>query len=231
MLSFGKDAHKIKIFSLEKINSYIENYNVLDLFKRYFDPFYEQLLPFFLLLVLGMIILTIIQRKMSVLTTQIAIALIIFPLLFDFLFEFMINWGIVHWYFIVYSLLFISFCILAFDDILSYLKRNFKNQNKKNFRIYLLLIPISLLFLFNCYSQILSVKQKNHYWRQSFFPYDNSTEKVYNYLKKKGSSSDLAVEISLTPVPFYRSVKIKVLKPFYYDSNHHPVIVNGVVAY
>ena len=30
----------------------------------------------------------------------------------------------------------------------------------------------------------------------------------------------------MTPVPFYRSVKIKVLKPFYYDPNHHPVIVN-----
>ena len=223
MFSFGQDAHKFKNFSLEKIGFYIRDYNFWDLFKRYFYPFYEQLFLSFLLLILGLTAVVFIRKKISCLTVQTGCVLIIFPLLFDFLFEAIINWDIVHWYFIVYSLFLIFFCVLAFNEILQYLKENLKNQNKKSWRNYFLFIPISLLFLLNCYFHILTAKQKNYRWRQIFFS-DYNVEKVYDHLKEKGTSSDLAVEISLTPVPFYRLTSIRVLKPFLYDPNHHPMI-------
>ena len=215
MYSFGRDAHKFKDFSLKKIIHYMENYNSLNLFEKYFYPFYEQLSFSFLLLVIGLIIVVSTRKKLSNSTVQIGCALIFFPLLFDFLFEIIINWGVSNWYFIVYSLFFIIFCVLTLNEILLYLK---KHQLKP-----FILIPMILIFLFNCYSQIKATNKKSHNWRNEFLA-DNSIEQVYNYLKEKGNSSDIAVEISLTVIPLFRSTGIKMLIPFLHEFDHHPVI-------
>ena len=123
----------------------MENYNILDLFKRYFFPFYEQLLPSFLLLVVGLVAVVFIRKKISNLTAQIGSALILFPLLFDFLFGLVVNWGLWHWYFIVWNLFLIFFFLLALNDILQYLK-------EKNWKaLYLFLIPAASLFLWNSF--------------------------------------------------------------------------------
>lgn len=214
MYFLGEDFHKFKEFSLKDITSYIENYNFLDLFKRYFHPFYEQLLPSFSLLILGLIVLIFIQKKISNLTAQTGIALIAFPFFFDFLFDTVINWNLNNWYFIVYSLILIFFCVLVLNDIIQYLK-------EKTWKTHLLFIPVLCLFLWNGFSQISAVKKESRFWK----PYRDSSdeEEVYNYLKRKGNSKDIFIEFSLVQPTDIQKKPLDNLSFFFYKSNVHPI--------
>ena len=216
MFSFGQDAHKFNRFSFKKIIHYMENYNALNLFEKHIYSFYEQLLFSFLLLVIGLVTVVFIRKKLSNLTAQMGCTLIVFPLLFDFLFEMMINWKLWDWYFIVYSLFLIFFCTSALNDILLYLK-------EKSWKAHLLLIPAVLLLAWNTFSQIITIKHESQFWT----PYrSNDIEQAYNYLQQRGDPSDFAVEISLMPISLGRSADMNYMESFFHKSNHHPKMIN-----
>lgn len=213
MYSFGRGAYKFKKPSFNNINSYMENYDILDLLKKYFYPFYEQLTPFLLLLLCGLVVVIFIRKKIPGLIFQIGIALIIFPLFFDFLFKMIMNWNVFNRYFIVWSLFLIFFFVMAFYEISQYLKR-------KKWKIRFLLIPVSVLFLWNSYSQILAINQESRFRA----PYrDDSVKKTYDYLKEKGGPKDIYFEISLVQPPVYREDPLNNLKFFFYDPKVHPI--------
>ena len=214
MYLYGKDFHKFKKFSMESISSYIEDYNLLHLFKKYFYPFYEQILPSFLMLGLGLMALIFTQRKISNLTAQTGIALITFPLLFDFLFKTVINWSVSNWYFIVWSLFLIFFCVLVLNDILQYLK-------EKTWKYTYLFIPVVFLFVWNSSSQISAIKKESRFWN----PYRDSSneEKVYEYLKKKGEPKDIFIEFSLMQPSDIQETSLNNLAFFLHKPNTHPI--------
>ena len=216
MYSFGQDAYKFKNFSLEKISSYMENYNILDLFKRYFFPFYEQLLPSFLLLVVGLVAVVFIRKKISDLTVQIGSALIVFPLLFDFLFNMAINYRMNYWYFIVWSLFVIFFCILGLNEVLQLLKN-------KHWKTYLLL-SVGMLFLWNSYSQITTIRRES----QFRYPYiNNDVERAWDYLKEKGNPEDMLVELSLVQPPDLRTMgNLGSTSFIFYEPKIHPILTH-----
>ena len=213
---FAQNAYKFKPFSFEKIISYIESYNVLDLFKKYFYPFYEQLTPSFFLLILGLVTVVFTRKRISDLTVQIGLALLIFILFFDFLFGIAINWHLNHRYFIVWSLFFVFFSVLALNEV-------FQSLKERSWKVYLFLVPVGFLFLWNSYFQILTIKQESRFWP----PYeDNDLEEVYHYLKMKGNTEDLIIELSLTQPPVHRTENLLQMNYLFYDPNHHPRLVS-----
>ena len=213
MYLYGQSAHKFKEPSFKKLSFYIEDYNILNLFKEYFYPFYEQLFPFLAFLFCGLGIVIFIQRKMPSLIIQVGTALVIFPLLFDFLFKMIINWGVWSWYFIVWSLFLIFFFVLALNEVFDYLKR------KRQVFLFLL-IPAGVLFLYNSYSQILFIQEESRFW----YPYrSNDAERVYDYLKEKANTNDIFIEITLSQPSSIREGPLENLRFFFYESKVHPL--------
>lgn len=216
MYSFSQDTYKLKKNFLEEIASYIEHYNISDLFKTYFYPFYEQLNFSFFILIFGLLIIVFSRKKLSDLTVQIGFCLIAFPLLFDFLFSIAIAWDLQFRYYIVYSVFLIFFCALVLNDILKWL-------GKKKWKVYFFLISAVILFMWNSWNQIITIKKESRFQ----FPYrDNSVEQVYGYLKKEGKSEDLIIELSLTQPPVYRSKDLSFFNSFFYDPNHSPNFIS-----
>ena len=78
------------------------------------------------------------------------------------------------------------------------------------------------LFIYGVYAQSFAIKNKT----QFFFPYrDNSVEKVYDYLGKKGEPKDIAIELSLRPIINFRLNEINLRKELFYYPNIHPRII------
>ena len=68
----------------------------------------------------------------------------------------------------------------------------------------------------NTYSQIQSIKNET----QFYYPYaNNSIEKVYKYLKRKSTQTDIAIEFSLKPIVIPRTLDIKAREIFYDQKN------------
>ena len=214
MYFIGNSRYKFKTISLEAISNYILNYNIFDLFKNYFFPFYEQLSPLLLPLVVSLGAVVFIRKKISKLTIMIGSALVSFPILYDFLFHTAIRNDLNNRYFIILSLFPILFIALALKEIHQYLKT-------VKWKI-LWLIPMAILFSWAVYLQILAIKNETRFE----FPYlNNNMEKVYKYLKKKGNSNDLAIDIFLKPI--LRSVITHTYynKILFYESSLHPTII------
>ena len=215
MYFYGKAAYKFKTISQETIIDYFYNYNIFDLFKRYFFPFYEQLTPLILPLVISFGVVVFIKKKISELTVMTGSALIIFPLLYDFIFHVFIKWPHFNdWYFIVLSLLLILFTVLALQEIYHYLK-TIKWR-------FLWTVPMTTLFLYFMSSQILAIKNDTQFRH----PYsDNSMKKVYDYLKEAGNSNDVAVDFSLKTISSFKERDTYFHKNLFYKPEAHPKII------
>ena len=220
MYFFGQDTSKFRKLSFEGLSLYIENWNMLNLFKGYFYPFYEQLSLFLALLFCAWIVVIFIQKRIPSLTVQISVALAVFPLIFDFLFKVIINWSVHNWYFVIWSLLLIFFPVLILGEFFQYL-------NGKNWKKYLFLIPAVFLFIGNSFFQILAIKQKSQFWH----PYRGPDIKLaYDYLKERGGPKDILIEISLVQPAGYQEDPFNNLSFFFYDKKAHPIRNNYSVT-
>ena len=214
MYFYSKYYYKFKTISLDVISDYILNYDIFDLFKKYFFPFYEQLIPCIYLFLLYWGIVVFSQKKISKLTVMTGLALVLFPPLYDFIFYVAINWPLNNWYFIVLNLFLILFVSLGLREIDQFLKTvKWK---------YVWLVPMSGLFLYSGYFQILSIKNETRFQH----PYlDNSMQKVYDYLKKNGTSDDVVIDFSLASILGYKSKDTYRNKILFYKPNLHPQIM------
>ena len=213
---FGQSAYKFKKISIESINSYIKNLDVFYFLEKYFFSFYEQMFLFFWLVVIGLILIIFIKKHINTQMFMISLSLILFPLLYDFIFHIIISWfdlSFHKWYFILQSLFLIVFIVLALKKIHLCLKITWMKK--------LFFSLVFVLFTGNMYFQILAIKTET----QFHYPYrDNSVEEVYNYLKKRGSPKDIAIEFSLTPILSFRAENITFEKILFYNPHAHPII-------
>ena len=210
----GQSAYKFKKISMESINSYIKNLDVFYFLEKYFFSFYEQMFLFFWLVVIGLILIIFIKKHINTQMFMISLSLILFPLLYDFIFHIGIIWNLNNWYIITFSLILILFAVLSLKEMDNYLKT-------KKRKLYVL-FPLFTLFSWNIYLQSSAIKTET----QFYYPYkDNSVEKVYNHLKTRGDSKDIAIEISLMPIVAFRSEDISFRKMLFYDPDSHPEII------
>lgn len=219
MFFFAKDAYKFKALSTKTLKSYLTNFDFLYFFDKYFLSFYREMSFVFLSISIGLIALTFYKRLETRLLIILS-SLILFPLLYDPLFQIGIRWvDLNNWYIIVFSLFLILFVVLSLKEINEYLiPKKWKNY----FRL-----PFLLLFVGSTLLQIQNIKNNT----QFHYPYrDNSIEKVYEYLKKRGTQEDIAIELSLVPIAFYRHLDIKERKVLFYDQTT-PTILSSPVEY
>ena len=147
-------------------------------------------------------------------------SLLAFPLLFDPIFKIGIRWHFNTWYIIVFNLTLIFFVVFSLQKI-------DKHLITKKHKIYFWL-PLSLLFIWGALLQNQSIKNIT----QQYYPYrQNDVEKVYQYLKEKGSPADIAVELSLVPVGHFRIVDIKLMQKLLHDDQNTPQIQNFSIEY
>ena len=209
----SKSAYKFKQLSMESMLSYIKSLDIFYFLERYFFSFYEQMSVFWLLIISSIFIL-LIKRGINALLVMISLSLILFPLLYDFIFRIGINWNLNNWYIITFSLILILFVVLSLQEIDSYLK------TKKYKKFYI--ATLFSVFSWNIYLQSSAIKNETRF----HYPYrDNSAERVYNYLEKRGESTDMAVEMSLTPVATSRLEDMSFRKMIFYDPDSHPALI------
>ena len=190
MLLFGQSTEKFKEFSFSSIAHYFEEWSISHLVQKYFFTFYDKMCPSFFLPLLGwVLLLALTKQKPHKKTGLLLSSVILFPLLFDALFLMGIQYHYNNWYFIVFSL-FLIFCFAFLcQDLDSYLKT-------KKYYFYILTFFL-MLFTGNVYLQTQQIKNETRFYH----PYrDNSVEKVYDYLKEKGSPEDFILELQLIPV-------------------------------
>ncbi|MCZ0933479.1 MAG: hypothetical protein OXJ52_10075 [Oligoflexia bacterium] len=210
MLLFGKSAYKFKEISTDTIKSYFRNLDVFYFIEKYFFSFYKEMSFFFLAVTTGLIALAFLKKKLETsLLLIILSSLIFFPLIYDSIFQIGLIWnGLHNWYIIVFSLFLILFIVLSLKEIESLMPKSWK--------IYFAL-SLFLLFAGSLFSQAQAVKNKTQFW----YPYrDNSIEKVYEYLRKEGSQTDIAVEITLKPIVLFRDSDIKFRELLFHDQNN-----------
>ena len=215
MYFYAQSFYKFKTISLTTISSYIMEYNIFKLFKKYFFLFYEQMIPLFLLVAVSWGIVVFMKKKTSSLAIITSSTLILFPLLYDFIFHTVINWPFFNnWYFIVLSLGIIFFVVLALREIHQYLATvKWK---------FLWWIPMTILFLWSSYLQISAIKNDT----QFRWPYmANDMEKVYGYLESRGNSNDLALDFSLNSILDSMRKDLYRNKILFYKPDTHPKIV------
>ena len=221
MLSYGNSTSKFREVSWSSILHYLNEWNLNHLTQKYFFNFYDKMLFSFLFLLLTWALLVIFKKiKPDKKTLLLLLSAIIFPIIFDSLFSIGIWYSNSVRFFIIFSL-FLIFCFVSiYQDIKSFLKH-------KKYYSYIL-ISFLILFSSNSYLQFLKIQQKT----QFNSPYENnSIEKVYHYLKKKGTLEDFFMEISLRyPLSGY-SLDLKQQKIFFHDSKTHPSLVLKWLAY
>ena len=219
MYYFAQDSAKYKPASFQNIISYVKEFDVFYFFGKFFFTSYEQLSPFFILLLILLFSVSIISQRVSRKILIIATSIIIFSMLLDFIFRTYIRWALNNWYFIVLSLFIILFVVLSLEVISSYLR---DKRWKK-----IIIFPSIGLLLWNSYAQIYSIKEQTQYR----FPYQsNDIEKVYDFLKKNGDRGDIAIQMALPHIPLYRPSDLNMYKPFFYRPNRHPFIVDSYIT-
>lgn len=221
MWIFGRASYKFKQISLESIASYMENINIWRFFGRYFFPFYDKMFLFFIVVIIGLIIIGIYKKFKDKLILILLPSIILFPFLYDFLFNIGVFWDTLHnWYYITFSLFLILFIVLSLNEICNCFKSEKWNTSLFSF--------ILIIFLWKCYSQIAQYQK----YIQFHFPYrDNSVKQVYDHLEEKGNTNDIAIEFSLTPVLVTRSNDITFGKIVYNDPKQHPIVMNFYIEF
>ena len=221
MWLFGRSAYKFQKISFETINSYIENLNIFYFIEKYFFSFYKQMAFIFLIILSSLIFVGVLRKTITKRTLILISTLVLFPIFYDPVFNIGLIWnGFSNWYIITFSLFLILFAVLSLKEINEFLiMKKWK---------WFFLIPFSIIFLWNLYFQMLSIKNKT----QFYFPYrDNSVKMVYDYLKKNGDPEDIAIEFTLTPVVLYRTDYMNLRRELFYDPNFHPEISNFYVEF
>ena len=220
MFSFGKSALKFKEVSTKTINSYLTNLEISHFLEKYFSIFYRDMSVFFLAIALIAITLIFYKQKLKTPWWIILSSLLAFPLLFDPIFKIGIRWYFNNWYIIVFSLTLIFFVIFSLKEI-------DKHLITKKHKIYFWL-PLFLLFIWGALLQSQSIKNTT----QFHYPYTQTdVEKVYQYLKEKGSPADIAVELSLVPIGHFRIADIKLMQKLFHDDQNTPQIQSFSIEY
>ena len=208
----SKVTYKFKISVLETVKSYFINYDFFELFETYFFRFYEK--PIVFCVFSAILIVTIsLRKKIPHLTKMTGLTLILFPVIYDFLFQTLINWGLVERYFITLSLPLILCFTMSLKDIYNHwIHKRWKP---------LMISPVIICFLL-FYMQIIAIKNET----QFRFPYqDNSIDKIYLYLEEKGTPKDIVMDFSLTTILGYQRRDIFYNKQLFYRPNIHPKII------
>ena len=103
--------------------------------------------------------------------------------------------------------------MLALNEISLFLK----NKKWRNIIVFSFLG----VFLWNTYDQIRSIREESQFWH----PYEsNDVEKVYDYLKEKGDSGDIATQLTFTHLPVLRVDDLSLYNRFFYQPDNHPKI-------
>ena len=220
MFSFGKSALKFKEVSTKTINSYLSNLEISHFLERYFSIFYRDMSLFFLAIALITIALIFYKPKLETASRVILSSLLAFPLLFDPIFKIGVWWYFNEWYIIVFTLTLVYFVVFSLQEI-------DKHLITKKHKIYFWL-PLSFLFIWGALLQSQSIKNTT----QFHYPYTkNDVEKVYQYLKEKGSPTDIAVELSLVPVGYFRATDINLMQKLFHDDYNTPQIQSFSIEY
>ena len=219
MFLFGKTAYKFKEFSFSRVTDYFTKLEIMYFIEKYFYSFYKEMTILFLAIIIGLTIPLIQKKRFQKSLLIIIPSIIFFPLIYNSIFQIGIIWiGLNNWYIIVFSCFLIFFPCLSLKEIESSLKANW---NKYFY------VGFSLLFIATLAGQIQAIKHRTQFG----FPYrDNSIERVYKYLRLKGSPRDIAIEWTLKPVVFYRDADIK-LRETLFKNPKNPLINSFYVEY
>ena len=219
MLFFAQSSEKFKQTPLSALKSHLLEFDVSVFFDTYFLSFYKQLLPFFLLLFItaGFVCL---KKPPPKRTALIFCSTLLFPIIYDLIFNSWIRWNLHDRYFIVLSLFLILSAVMA----LKFLNDGLRETPYKH-RIQALLFAV---FLFSVPAQIKAIKEDTRFHH----PYkDNSAEQVYDYLKTRGETKDLAFDFSLRPVVSARRSDISFVHDLLHNPAFHPVFIDFYVKY